>query len=307
MAELWDNFTEKLGSLAGKWTAYAAFGSFLLYLLGYLTLRFQLSTYGVVANLDIFDEKYLFAGCRCLVNLVSAVPNILIIILVLAGIGYVPYKLVSVSVKGRVKSWVSDWCANPIRLPLLGVVLGVVLIQFVLRRCFAFGNVVLRKQLPDEWLSSVLLASDGWLSLYFSGLVGGTLLTGAILFYVLRRGTATTAASQFLVGILVFLIAVEFLLLPVNYGVLISTQQLPRVAELSGDEKAATGQREWLVWDSKDAVTYFVRDSTDQRTLVTIPKKDARLTIVGYDDIFCVLFAANHVESRPCYRYDNHE
>ena len=302
MAELWSDFTEKLGSLAGKWTAYAAFGSFLLYLLGYLTLRFQLSTYGVATNLDLFDEKYLFAGCRFLVYLVSSVPNILIILLALAALGYVPYKLVPRSVKDRVKRWASEWCDAPIHLPLLGVVLAVALIQFALRRCFAFGNLLLRKQLPDEWLSSVLLTSDGMLALYFSGLVAGTLLTGAILLYVLRRGTATTAASKLFLGTLVFLFAVEFLLLPVNYGVLISTQQLPRVAEISGDEKPAEGHPGWLLWDSKDVVIYFVRDTNDQRTIVTVPRKDVKVRIVAYDDIFCELFGGNHVESRPCPR-----
>jgi hypothetical protein len=302
MAELWKDFTEQLGNLAGKWTAYAAFGSFVLYLLGYLTLRFQLSAYGVATNLDIFDEKYLFAGCRFLVYLVSSVPNILIIVLVLSAIGYVPYRLVPVSIKVRLKSWVSDWCATPIHLPLLGIILGVVLIQFVLRRCFAFGNVLLSKELPDEWITSVLLTSDGKLALYFSGLVAGTLLTAAILLYILRRGTATTSSSRFFVGILVFLVAVEFLLLPVNYGVLISTQQLPRVAGFSGEQKTAEEQSDWLVWDSKDAVTYFVRDSKDQRTLVTIPRKDVRVGIVAYDDIFCVLFGANHAGPRPCPR-----
>jgi len=90
MADLWSEFTEKLGGLAGRWTAYAAFGSFLLYLFGYLTLRFQLSTFGVATNLDIFDEKYLFAGCRFLVYLVSSVPNILIVVLILAALGYIP-------------------------------------------------------------------------------------------------------------------------------------------------------------------------------------------------------------------------
>jgi hypothetical protein len=299
MDELWSELTEKLGSLAGKWPAYAAFGSFLLYLLGYLTLRFQLSTYGVATNLDIFDEKYLFAGCRFLVYLASAVPNILIIILVLAAVGYVPYKLVPSSAKDRTKHWASEWCARPVRLPLLGVILGVALIQFVMRRCFTLGNVLLRKQLPDEWISSVLLASDGMLSLYFCGLVAGALLTAAILLYVLRREVAATSASQFITGILVFLVAVEVLLLPVNYGVLISTHQLPRVAELSGDEKALEGQRDWLVWDTKDAVTYFVRDSNDQRMLVTIPRKDARVRIVGYDDILCVLFGANPTGIHP--------
>ena len=302
MAELWNDFTEQLGSLAGKWTAYAALGSSLLYLLGYLTLRFQLSTYGVATNLDIFDEKYLFAGCRFLVYLVSSVPNILVIVLVLAAVGYMPYRLVPISVKDRLKRWVSHWCAAPLRLPLLGVVLGVTLIQFVLRKCFIFGNVLLCKELPDEWITSVLLASDGKLSLYFSSLVAGTLLTALVLLYIVRHGTATTSASQFFVGILVFLVAVEFLLLPVNYGVLISTQQLPRIAGLSSDDEAAAEQRDWLVWDTKDAVTYFVRDSKDQRMLVTIPRKDARVEIVDYDDIFCVLFGANHTDSRPCSR-----
>jgi hypothetical protein len=301
MPELWNDFTQKLGSLAGKWTAYAAFGSFLLYLFGYLTLRFQLTTYGVATNLDLFDEKYLFAGCRFLVNLVSAVPNILILLLVLAAIGYVPYKLTPASAKDRVKRWVAAWCAAPLHLPLLGVVLAVVFIQFVLRKSFALGNLLLRKQMPDEWISSVLLTSDGKLALYFSGLVAGTLLTGVILLYVLRCGTATTAASRFWVSILIFLFAVEFLLLPINYGVLISTQQLPRLAELSG-EATPSGQLGWLLWDSKDAVTYFVRDANDQRMIVTVPRKDAKFRIVAYDEIFCVLFGGNHVESRPCPR-----
>ena len=302
MPEFWNGFTEKLGSLAGKWTAYAAFGSFLLYLLGYLTFRFQLSTYGVATNLDVFDEKYLFAGCRFVVYLVTAVPSILILLLVFVAIGYLPYKLVPTSLRDRISRWAMSWSAVPFHLPLLGVVFAVALIQFVLRRCFLFGNLLLRKQLPDDWSSYVLLTSDGELTLYFSSLVAGTLLTGAILVYVLRRGTATSSASRFWMGSLVFLFAVEFLLLPVNYGVLISTQQLPRVAELSASDKSPEGQLAWLVWDNKDAITYFVRDAQDQRAIVTAPRKDARVKIVAYDDIFCVLFGGNNVQSRPCPR-----
>src|SRR5258708_15520596 len=163
MAELWSDFTEKLGSLAGKWTAYAALGSFLLYMLGYLTLRFQLSAYGMATNLDTFDERYLFAGCRFLVYLIYSIPSLFIILLVLAAIGYVPYllcKLLPVAVKNRLNSLVSSWCSKPIHLPLLGVVLGVALIQFVLRRSSVLSNMLLRKQLPEGWISSVLLASD---------------------------------------------------------------------------------------------------------------------------------------------------
>lgn len=137
MPELWKDFTEKLGNVAGKWTAYAALGSFLLYLLGYLTLRFQLSAYGVATSLDTFDESYLFAGCRFLVFLSYSLPSLFIILLILAAIGYVPYlpfKLLPASVKDRLRNWASDWCAKPIHLPLLGVVFGIALIQFVLRR-----------------------------------------------------------------------------------------------------------------------------------------------------------------------------
>jgi hypothetical protein len=300
MAESWNDLTEKLGGVAGKWTAYAAFGSFLLYLLGYLTLRFQLATYGVATNLDLFDEKYLFAGCRFLVYLVSAVPNILIIVLILAAIGYLPYKLAPASLKDGVKRRVSRWCAAPTHLPLLGVVLAVAMIQFVLRRPFAFGNLLLRKELPDEWLSAMLLASDGKLSLYFSGLVAGTLVSGCILVYVLRHETST-ATSRFWLGLLVFLFAVEFLLLPVNYGVLISTQQIPRVAEISG-EPATPGQTAWMLWDSKEAVVYFVRDAAELRMIVTVPRKDAPLRIVANDDIFCILFGGNGAQFRPCPR-----
>jgi len=177
----------------------------------------------------------------------------------------------------------------------------VLFIQFVMRKPFAFGNLLLRKQLPDEWISRVLLSSDGKLALYFSGLVAGTLLTGAILLYVLRCGTATTPASRLCLGILLFLFAVEFLLLPINYGVLISTQQQPRLAELGG-KAMPSGQQGWLLWDSKDAVTYFVRDANDQRMIVTLPRKDAEFKIVAYDDIFCVLFGGDHVQTRPCPR-----
>jgi hypothetical protein len=302
MGEPSSSFLEKLGGFAGKWSAFGALGSFLLYLFGYLTLRFQLSTYGVATNLDLFDEKYMFAGCRFLVNLVSSVPNVLIVVLVLAGIGYVPYRLMPASIKERIGHWAAGWTTKPVRLPLLGTILAVAFIQFVMRRCFALGNVLLQKQLPDEWISSVLLSSDGRMSFYFSGLVAGVILTGGILWYAWRLGTATTSTAKLFLGVLGFLVAVEFLLLPVNYGVLISTQQLPRVSELGGDERLVDGERGWLVWDSKEAFTYFILGSGDKRTLLTIPAKDPKVKIIAYDDIYCALFSADHSNSRPCPR-----
>ena len=301
MAEFWSELTEKAGSLAGKWTVYAAFGSFLLYLLGYLTLHGQLSAYGVTGGLDILDQRYLFAGSRFLVFFAASVPSVLIIVLLLVAISYGPYKLIPTPVKNRLARWISDWSAPATRLPLLGIVVGVGLIQLVLRKCFLFANLLVSKGLPDDWLSYILLTSDTNIALYFMGLVAGTLISGAILFYAVRRGGEKGSASEFLVGVLAFLVTAEFLLLPVNYGVLIATQQLPRVAEVSG-EKLPEGTRIWLVSDTKDELTYFVRDPNDQRMLLTVPRKENKTKIVGYDDIFCELFSAKHAGPRPCSR-----
>jgi hypothetical protein len=294
--------TENMGNFVSKWTAYAAFGSSMLYLIGYLTLRFQLSTYGLTTDLDLFDEKYLFAGCRFLVYLVSTVPNILIVVLVLSAVGYIPFRLMPSAVRDGAAGWFAHWCAKPSRLSLAGIALAVVFIQFVMRRCFAFGNLLLQKQLPDEWISGVLLASDAKLTLYFSGLVAGTLLTAFIAWKAVTRVDSADETARLLIVVLVFLAAVEFLLLPVNYGVLISTQELPQVAEAPGDAKPLDGRRTWLVWNSKETLTYFVFVSPDNRMLMTVPRKDAPIRIVSYDDIYCVLFSADHSSPRPCPR-----
>jgi hypothetical protein len=282
----------KLGNVASKWTAYSAFATFLLYLFGYLALRFQLSTYGVATSLDVFDEKYMFAGSRFLVYLVSAVPNVLLIVFALVGIGYVPYKLLPASAKQRMSLWWTAWAAHPGRLALVGTLFALVFIQLVLRQCFVFGNLLFAKELPRyAWITSILMTGNDNLSLYFSGLVGGTLLSGALLFLALQQ-EAATALSKVLVGLLCFLVGVEFLLLPVNYGILIGSQQLPRVSDVSGNEKPQAGQLNWLVWEGKESMTFFVLETPEgNRAIVTIPRKETETQIVGYDRIFRVLFA----------------
>jgi hypothetical protein len=294
MAELWDKAGEMLGGLATKWTGYAAVGSFLLYLFGYLALRFQLSFYGVNTNIDAFDEKYLFAGCSFVVYLVSTVPSALMLALVLMVILYLPYKLIPVGFRSRVKGWLLQWAANPLHMPVLGIVFAVLFIQLVERVCVVLtGNVLLAKSLPKIWIANVLMSNEGRLALFFAGLISGTMITGAVLFYVLERQTVQSGLYRTLVWLLGFLFAVEILFLPVNYGILISTQLLPRVAEISADKPLSNGAVSWLVWDSKDALTYLVRDPGDQRMLVTVPSKDTMIRIIGYDNIICVLFCGN--------------
>jgi hypothetical protein len=291
MAEAADMSLGRLGSLAGKWTAYSAFATSLLYLFGYLALRFQLSVYGVATSLDVFDERYLFAGCRFLVYLVSEVPNVLLIAFLLVGIGYVPYKLIPASRKEWLAGSWAAWTASPARLPLVGTLCGLAFIQLVLKQCFVFGNLLVAKELPPYgWITGILLTGNANRSLYFTGLVAGTLATSMLL-YLACGQKAATPFSNVLVGVLFFLVGVEFLFLPVNYGILIASQQLPRVSEISSDEKRPPGQESWLVWESKDALTFFVQESPGgMRAIVTIPRKETKIKVVAYDRIFRVLF-----------------
>jgi hypothetical protein len=64
------------------------------------------------------------------------------------------------------------------------------------------------------------------------------------------------------------------------------------------------GERGWVVWDSKDAFIYFIVGSGDKRMLLTIPRKEGKVKIIAYDDIYCVLFSTDHTNSRPCPRQE---
>jgi len=75
VADGWTVLSDRVKTLAVDWTAYAALGSFVLYLLGYLTLRFHLTVLGIGTDLNVLDERYLFAGAKFLVYLVSTVPR----------------------------------------------------------------------------------------------------------------------------------------------------------------------------------------------------------------------------------------
>ena len=129
------------------------------------------------------------------------------------------------------------------------------------------------------------------MELYFSGLIVGTVLTLAILLAV-RRVPDATRWLLCLKGLLAFLVAAQFLFLPVNYGMLIVDKTLPRVSGLGATTPLAEGQEAWLAWEGKEGFTYLVRnrDGTG-RMLLTLPRSDVKKTeIIRYDRIFPLLF-----------------
>ena len=287
MADPLHELNERVKAFAGDWSKYTLVGSFLLYVVGYLTLRFHLTAIGIGTDLAVLDERYLFTGARFLVYLVSAVPNIVLLALPFAALGWLLRR--TIPADARAAAWA--WLTRPGLLVVAGIVFCVAMIQLVMRQCFLFSDLLLARSLPAEpaWLARIAL-DERLAPLYFSGLVAACVVPFAIL-WALRGAPVASAAGAFGRGLLAFLAGVQLLLLPINYGVLISDKSLARVATL-GDRPLTEGEEAWLVWEGKDGVTFLVANrDRDRRRLVTLARGDVKKTeIIGFDRILPVLF-----------------
>lgn len=276
---------ERLKSLATRWTTFTAFGSFVLYLLGYLALRFHLTALGIGTDLSVLDERYLFTGARFMVYAASAIP-IAILLAALPGIALVA----ALRFSPALRRWLATRLGTPRGAAAAGIVVSVATIQLVMRRCFDLGDMLLAKQPPDTapWLVAVL-RDPALMPAFFAAMIAGTALPIAAL-AVASRAPADPAKAgarpEWAAGLLAVLVAIQLLLLPVNFGYLVVDKSLPRVAAI-GDRPAEPGQQAWLVWEGKDGMTYLVRHGDGTRTLMTIPRPDGKarvaVEIVGYD------------------------
>jgi len=287
--DLLQKLNDGIKSVGGDWSKYTVVGSFLLYVVGYLALRFHLTAIGIGTDLAVLDERYLFTGARFLVYLVSSVPNLVLAALPLALLAWIVHRLLPEGARASACAWLRQ----PGRLTFFGVLFAVLMIQFVMRQCFLLSDLLLARSLPAEpaWLVDLML--DGrFMPLYFSGLVAACAVPIAIL-WVLRDAPVNGSGDALGRALLAFLAAVQVLLLPVNYGVLIADKTLARVAWL-GDKAVAEGQEAWLVWEGKEGVTFLVRDAAlKRRSLLTLHRsKVDRIEIVGFDRILPTLFGA---------------
>jgi hypothetical protein len=282
--DLLHDLGERISALVGDWTKYTVVGSFLLYVAGYLALRFHLTAIGIGTDLAVLDERYLFTGARFLVYLVSAVPNILLVTLPIVGLGWLAERMLPEQVHARVR----EALLHPRWLTIAGIVVAVLVIQLVMRQCFAFNDLLLAHELPRDpaWLVK-LLVDDTLMPIYFSALVAACAVSIGILIIARRAGSNGPSKSAW--ALLAFLAAVEVLLLPVNYGVLIVDKALPRVAAV-GEKPTTDGSEAWLVWEGKDAATYLVRDRNQVRSLLTLRGEIKQTEIVGFDRILPKLF-----------------
>jgi hypothetical protein len=288
-----DTLLEKVKALGSSWTAYTVVGSFVLYVFGYLAIRFHLTALGVGTDLAVLDERYVFAGAKFLIYLVSSLLNVVLVGLILAGLGYLLSRLLPASVRSRLAAWWQQCLLRQEGLALAGIIVSVLMIQLVMKQCFFFSNLLAAPRLPADpaWMARLLFNQEH-LSLYFSGLVAGTVIPAAILSAVRKSPPGGASRLPFLKGLLAFLVAVQFLFLPVNYGMLIVDKTLPRVSSLGGTLPLTASQEAWLAWEGKEGVTFLVRkkDGTG-RSLLTLPRSEVKKTeIIRYDAIFPLLF-----------------
>ena len=296
MTDLKNELKTKISTLRESWAVGTALGSFALYLVGYLALRFHLTVMGVGTDLEIVDERYLFSGAKFLIYLVATVPSVILLALLP---GLIVYFLLKINVFRNRWMNIWDWWSKPCSFALTGLIISVIMIQLVMRECFLFSNLLVAPDLPEpDWLKALLLApSGGPMALYFAGLVAGTGITAFICFHCWHRKDHTRS-SVLLTRLLTLLVVIQILLLPVNYGILIVDKKVPRVTELGGQVSLGRDQSAWLIWEGKEGVTFLIRDQTggrDQRKLVSLPRRDVtKIEISAYDSILQELFSRRH-------------
>jgi hypothetical protein len=288
--DLMQRLGERVKALAGTWPSYATLGGVVLYLVGYLTLRFHLTALGAGFDTTVVDERYLFTGARFVVYLISLVPSVVLVALILGALLWLPARLLP----KRAREGVAVWVAQPQRLALIGIAFSVFMIQFWMRDCFELSDLLLRDRLPyDNRLAVWLARNDGaGIALYFTWLVAGCLISGIVLLAVLRLPADSDGAGV-LRPLFGFLVAVQFLLLPVNYGYLVVDKNLPRVASLDGSTALKKGTRAWLVWEGKEGVTFLVRRDDGARNLIFVKRDEVkRIDIVANDPIVHALYSS---------------
>lgn len=292
MDDFWGNLAKRAQELGSHWTSYTVLGSFALYVLGYLTLRFHLTALGIAADLSVLDERYLFTGARFLIYLISSIPSLIFLAVLMVAPAYLLFRVLPSSVRARLVGFFSvHWTS-------IGIIFSLLMTQLVMRQCFLLSNLLLAEDLPTEpsWFRGLLLAqTDVPIALYFSALLAGAAVSLGI-FYALRNQSNTTSSALLLTSLLEFLLFVQLLLIPVNYGILVVDKSMPRVTGLEAPGTLQANEQAWLVWEGNEGKTFLLRKQRAgkyDKSLITLPREAVKkLEITGYDRIFGVLFGA---------------
>jgi hypothetical protein len=148
--------TFSLVRVVREWSAYSAIGVFVLYLCGYLALRFHLTALGIVTDLTVLDERYLFVGAKFFVFFASCIPYLVLIILALWGLIGVARRLAPFIWKST-----QNLFNRPQPLLWAAVTIAILAIRFFMTPCFAIHDLPFQCALPGpQWLRNLLHFQD---------------------------------------------------------------------------------------------------------------------------------------------------
>jgi hypothetical protein len=284
-----DSLGRQIGDLfssaAAKWTGYSAMGSFFIYVLGYLALRFQLMALGAGTDLQLVDERYLFEGAKFLVYILATVPVTVLLALPLLLVAWLVTLLVPAA-----RRWPMYCQTRPTWCLLAGIVLSVAVVQFVMRKCLLFDNLLLRDTLPKPaWFAALLTDSSDILSqLYFAGLLAAIALTAGLALGF-RPSDEAPLVQRSSWGLLCVLVTVQVLMVPVNYGILMGARPMPRLALSDSGIPLQPNATAWLIWEGKEGSTFVVAEPEGRRKLTTLHRdRVQRVDIVAYDGLSAI-------------------
>lgn len=298
---MWSQLLQKLNAFSTGWGNYFAFGTFALYALGYLSLRFHLSMLGIATDYNFISEHYLFAGARFLVFLVvSAIPILILIVLVILGFGGILFWLVSHLLLQWIPSaklyWVNlgkkfqERWNHPLPLALGGILWATLVIQIFMCKVFLLGSLPLETALPTDPILAYILVDQERIWFYMLGILAATLVTFAI-FFLLNEHLLQTWLEKFLRNLLGLLALIQFVMLPINHGILIADKFVPYVTE-TGNNLLQKNEEAWFLWEGNNWTTFLIHNKeTHQRRLISVPRKDIlQLTVTHYDNLFQIVY-----------------
>jgi len=264
-------------------SAYGGFGTLLLYLFVYQAIRFHITALGIVTDLGVLDERYLFAGARFFVFLGFCLP-------LLALIGLPAALLTKFIFDRRPHRWKVMF--RPTALLWFSLIFALAMIQTWMNACLSLSDLPLAARLPEpRWLAEILRKHDTIdVTIFFLALL---LCGGAVSWPVIAvsRLPLHSRGLKALFGTSALMAALTVLLIPVNFGMVVMPYNMERTAAI-GKVPLAAGQQAWLLWEGKEWMTYFVK-SAGGVSIVVVPVKEIdRIEVKGSDSLFDVLYGS---------------
>ena len=239
-----------------------AIGVAVVYLLGYLVLRTEITVLGIPAGVNTFDDRYLFAGASFLLHAVNGVtrllPAVAVVILLLLAVWRITR---SIDARGRLAILIR-WSTH--RIVLKAASAAIALSSIMYMRLWVNEQNLLLGPRNDGLLQTLVTSPhpDGegfWLFLRHLGA-----LMGASTFLILSRRDDRTASKMSLAA--GGAVLAQFITLAMLSGALGSVGERPRLM-IDGE---ASGL---LVWE--DSESYIVQ-MEDTPGLVRRSKADVK-------------------------------